>query len=465
MRRLQALCVAASTLLSIAAGVSVTTAWTVTLPYPLSVQGQTSIVGNGNGTFFATDVNGTVWAIDETSHAVLWNLKWDNLMGLFVVEDVLLIALQEGTWAVNARTGRILWVNNTYGITPSSGSNPGLPYVSVGSVIAFYNSQASQVCSGQALMLTALNVRTGQQLWSQCAGGAGQAVPFLANGTLAVVSADPVSGTGFVYGYSFATGALKWRNALYLGSAAPGGFFAGGSANYLAFVNSTANHPGSYIIVLDPSTGVTQRKFYIDSSVQEAANTFVSGNYMYALATTDGSATGVEQSTVEKYDLSDGAVMWSRPIGGDGGGSGSGSNIPPSGSSSSGSGGLPPPPPSPPTVALTFTANGIFVAISSSAAGASQLANFTVLSTSGDVVVKINDAPQTAAATGYFVLNGAYVFLPNLQGYTLWSTSSGSLVARNYMLPGLGGAPPVTLPNGQLVFAGGNSVFALAITN
>ena len=425
----------AAVLIGGASAVHVGEAWAVNLPYKL---GSSALSASGNGTFFATDINGTVWAINEASHRILWSLRWDDIAALYVVGDTLLVSLSQGLWAVRASTGRLRWVNNTVGLQTPYGVQPGSPppFAVGGDVIAFYNAQSGPneggACGGSSFgstPLIALNVLTGAEEWVKCAA-ANQGIGVMAvDSTVLWQPATPESDlqSPWTIATDVATGREVWRQAFWLTGS---GGVLGKNAEYLVLLNASKSGSEYWIVVCSPKTGAEIRRLLV-LTLYSSSNSFVDGKYLYGLGGNN------QVTTLDKYDLENGYRLWQKPLPNSGG-------------------------PFADSASATFTPYGIILS-SGGSDNYNQLDSFSLVSMNGELTASIGTVPQTQNELAFFVLNGAYLLIPNLQGYTLWNAKTGAMVFKDYTLPGLTTAP-VSLATGELVFAGGNRVFALRVT-
>jgi outer membrane protein assembly factor BamB len=129
-------------------------------------------------------------------------------------------------WAIEARTGHVLWSTPTGGTATNSS-----PAVAAG--IVYVGASDGK--------LYALDARTGNLRWSAATGGSIDAAPVVADGRVVASSSD-----GQVRAWDAATGRLLWRAA------------TGATSGGAAISDGTVFVPGSGVTALDLATGRTK---------------------------------------------------------------------------------------------------------------------------------------------------------------------------------------------------------------
>jgi len=347
--------------------------WTVRLPNAPSTTPLSALSGPN---YFVNDINGTVWSVDTLTHEVKWSLRWDDLSALvaYPLRDVLLVQVQEGTWAVKGTTGELLWVNNTYQLTAAA---------AVDKWIVGFNTNSWQV-SG----LSCIDVTTGKQDWWFNAASWGQTF-FTVGGTALVVNQSTVN---LAMAIDVATAKTLWQKPVYSVLGAGNGLIVAlNQANGSDFLFTYD------LLLMDPATGETAATFKNFTQSDSLQVTFDPNG---SIVLTDGQTfiAAVDSVSFTRRFYVNLANVESLPFG---------------------------------VQSLVIAPTAILAISNANASSQSQLFNLTSMSrTTGEVKWTVNYPPTTAAHT--VAVLGKLVIVPNLIGYVAIDAETGAIVYKNY---------------------------------
>lgn len=378
---LQRVLLAAAVAIAAVAASPFTVQWSTQLPYPASGASMVSAVGAGM--YFTTDVNGTVYGVNTTSHKVQWSLRWDDLAFLQVIPsmDGLLVAVQEGSWMVKASTGQIIWVNNTVQVSANTAQETNFVIDGTTMLATVQNQQTF------SNSLVAYDLKTAATLWTNANI---QTVPTVSGNGVGIASGQDANYNTIVSAIDLLTGTSLWSRQVQALLTA--------NAHTVAVSNMSTNY--SYfnpdLLFLNPKTGANQRTIHNVSGLNDYQVTAKIDGDIFVW--TD------EQSFIAALSLTTGMKLWSTNFG---------YGAFPSGID-------------------TMTVHGNYlVAQTNNNYGQIQLFNLTAFNfQTGAQSWTIMYPPTTQ--TGTVVYFGQYVYIPNLEGYTLWSVITGKLVSVSY---------------------------------
>lgn len=370
-------------------------AWTVHLPFAPAAN-PTAAVGGNN--YFVEDINGTVWSIDVATHKIQWSLRWDDITSIMAYpdQDALVILLQEGTWTVRASTGELLWVNNTV--------QPGASAVAAGKWLVGFVANGAGVAE-----LACYDVRTGALHWAVPSATFSTGTPIAVGTTVIVVNGTFPSTT--IMAFNADDGSLAWNK--------PFGNIVGAGNGLLITLNQTnQSSVNSDLYLVDPATGDVKAHYPNYTSSQTVIATFdLNGNII--LSDSYNFISAVDSATYKLLWYQSLSQVQSMPFG---------------------------------VKQLLLSNTGILAVSNANSTSQNQLFNITSFRRDTGAVKWTIVMPPTTATNTVLCL-GAYIFVPNLIGYTAWSEATGALVSKSYS-----GAIPI-VPNTQFV-VGTNTLVA-----
>lgn len=332
--------------------------------------------------YFVSDVNGTVYGVNLTTHAIQWSFMYDNLDQFLAVPnvDVLLVITDNAVWAMKGTTGQLMWANNTIEVaaSESNSNNVMLDQASGTFMYLALNQQTfnEQVCAADYM--------SGRVLWCN---GLGSSMPVATVPGHGVISGQDTNFNSVVCSLSLRTGATDWCRY------AQGVLAATTHAVLLSNTSSNASAPYStgQIDLVHPVNG---------STITVVHNVPQLVNEMSAALTNDTLAFTDLMNGVWGFNLAADRQVWSfQPV-----------NLlndvewaPAQG-----------------VVITQVNQDGIY----------NQLFNLTGLRIDdGKTAWEINFPPTDADST--FFVFGEMLYIPNLEGYTIWSVANGTLVGRD----------------------------------
>jgi hypothetical protein len=196
--------------------------WTIQLPaggmqvYPA----YTSVPG----IYVATTSAGNVVGINTTSRGIQWTNTYDDVSFLesVVSENLILVARQSGTTAVDASTGVELWTNTSVLMSPNLAESY--------NVLTFDSTVVYRDQSNGFVRLCAVNTKTGNIAW--CDNRRTLGSPDAANNNTFTAQLFDAEGNAFVANIEAATGLENWI--------AQTDRILTGCQNYVAVINGTS---------------------------------------------------------------------------------------------------------------------------------------------------------------------------------------------------------------------------------